>query len=735
MHALPHCSPGAPPWPPRPPPLPLDSDIRRIAASIVAQGEFVTVDAVVGALCASYRVSQLEQLGVSVATVPGLALLWHMERIIATCLSAFMATHGIASLSDFEVEVFDALLSTSTPSLGGTPLSSSDGFSGYQVGPLARHPAVRARWQPAEPSTPLSYQDAAQHLLAFLALQRPHQRLDVDPAAFACHLTDQTGASLYQLGIVLVPAALPRVVHALRQATHALAELEVGATRLALDQAHAQQQEQKEQRQWLQQQPRKRSRQQPPEVADAAASRALEHALASRAPPELATPTEPQIARLLSRCRESLGTSHAPTFAATRAAVEAMATPQPKKRGRRAGKQQPVGSGGGGWLGEGDEESGREHTSGEQLALPRELALLVVTEYLMLHMGKTKWRARKWSHPAPVRAPAVAADASDEDSEDEEGEEDEEDEEEAEEAEEAKEAKVVTTAPPASDAQVAGSRSREEIDTEQREAAVDLEAEVAVGTEVAVEPVPLASSELRTGAVTASEPPCARLPKALPAEANSEEIDIDDVPAGEPPQSESEPCAEVLVQVQSSVRDPASAASVPSRLAVRGGGGSSTVRVAAGSAVSPWHGTLSCLPLDTADRAAVGRWGEALVYNYLLATLPPERAVTWLNRTEETRAPYDLTVCERGKSAHRGGGGTSSSAVSIFIEVKTTRYRDSNVFDLSYFEWEFMSHEPPVRYHIYHVTGAGDPAGAKITIIEDPVQAMKDDSTRLCMAV
>ena len=185
------------------------------------------------------------------------------------------------------------------------------------------------------------------------------------------------------------------------------------------------------------------------------------------------------------------------------------------------------------------------------------------------------------------------------------------------------------------------------------------------------------------------------------------------------------------------MRDPSAAsASVPSRLAVRGGGGGgSTLTVAAGSAVSPWHGTLSCLPLDTADRAAVGRWGEALVYNYLLATLPPERAVTWLNRTEETRAPYDLTICERGKSAHRGGGGTSSSAVSVFIEVKTTRYRESNVFDLSYFEWEFMSHEPPVRYHIYHVTGAGDPAGARITIIEDPVQAMKDESSRLCMAI
>ena len=217
MQPLPHYPPGAPAWPPRPPPLPLDSDSRRISASIVARGEFATLDAVVGALCASYRVSQLEQLGVSVASVPALGLLLHVDRIIATCLSAFMATHGIACLSDFEAEVFDALLSTSTPSLSGTPLAPSGGFSGYQVGPLARHPAVRARWQPAEPFAPLGYQDAAQHLLAFLALQRPHRRLDVDPAAFARHLAEQTGSSLHQLGIVLVPAALPRVVHALRQ--------------------------------------------------------------------------------------------------------------------------------------------------------------------------------------------------------------------------------------------------------------------------------------------------------------------------------------------------------------------------------------------------------------------------------------------------------------------------------------------------------------------------------------
>ena len=513
-------------------------------------------------------------------------------------------------------------------------------------------------------------------------------------------------------------------------------------------------------------------------MANAAASRAPEHSLASRAPPELATPTEPQIARLLSRCREALGTSHAPTFAATRAAVEAMATPKPRRRRSRGSKQQSEGGGaatsgggggdgngdGGGWPGGGDEESGWEHTSGEQLALSREAALLVVTEYLMLHLGKTKWRARKWrhAHPVPARATAVVGGASDEGEavresekgaegeEDEEGSEDEEDEEDEEGGEGEADVSLLTSSRSDGCGEGCTELLEAKVEVKLEQSGQPLETEVTAETKLetaeaaeAAEPVPLASpcvsSELTAGATTtASEPPCARLPEVLLTEVNSEEIDIDDVPTGEPSQSaqSSEPCAEVLVQVQASLRQLSSSATLPSRLAVRGGGlSSSAVSVAAGSAVSPWHGTLRCLPLDTTDRAAVGRWGEALVYNYLLATLPPERAVTWLNRTEETRAPYDLTICERGKSAHRGGGGTRSSGVSVFVEVKTTRYRDSNVFDLSYFEWEFMSHEPPVQYHIYHVTSAGDPAGAKITIIEDPVQAMKDDSTRLCMAV
>ena len=71
----------------------------------------------------------------------------------------------------------------------------------------------------------------------------------------------------------------------------------------------------------------------------------------------------------------------------------------------------------------------------------------------------------------------------------------------------------------------------------------------------------------------------------------------------------------------------------------------------------------------------------------------------------------------------------------MFIEVKTTRYHDNNVFEISFAEWEFMSAEPPVQYHIYRVSGVGGPAGTRLTVIENPRQAVQEGSIRLCMAI
>ena len=74
-------------------------------------------------------------------------------------------------------------------------------------------------------------------------------------------------------------------------------------------------------------------------------------------------------------------------------------------------------------------------------------------------------------------------------------------------------------------------------------------------------------------------------------------------------------------------------------------------------------------------------------------------------------------VCDRG-----------GSGVREFVEVKTSRYYDHNVFDLSYFEWEFLSREPPVQYRIYRVSGAAEAAGPRVSVIHDVLRAVKQGS-------
>lgn len=68
----------------------------------------------------------------------------------------------------------------------------------------------------------------------------------------------------------------------------------------------------------------------------------------------------------------------------------------------------------------------------------------------------------------------------------------------------------------------------------------------------------------------------------------------------------------------------------------------------------------------TANLGSVGRWGEALVYQYLVHTLPSTAEVHWVNETTETLASYDILVKDRG--------------TTTFIDVKSTRFDDKNAF-------------------------------------------------------
>ena len=174
---------------------------------------------------------------------------------------------------------------------------------------------------------------------------------------------------------------------------------------------------------------------------------------------------------------------------------------------------------------------------------------------------------------------------------------------------------------------------------------------------------------------------------------------------------------------------------------------------------TPWVQNSTTNTFNSAlDGRAAGRWGEALVFQYLLATAAPGSKVNWLNLTEESRACYDFIVTAPVRSHHAqlvasrthynqesdnntstsmnhttaGSGGRESTE---YIEVKSTRFADRNVFEISPNEWQFAAADSRVPYHVYRVFSAGDPQRVRLVIIEDIYRKVTEGRLKLCMAV
>lgn len=129
----------------------------------------------------------------------------------------------------------------------------------------------------------------------------------------------------------------------------------------------------------------------------------------------------------------------------------------------------------------------------------------------------------------------------------------------------------------------------------------------------------------------------------------------------------------------------------------------------------------------------VGRLGECLVYQYLKSRLEqtsPSKAayrVQWLNDVEDSRAPYDLVV----------DPATSSGSLSgrIFVEVKSSRYDDNNVFQLTLWEWEFLLQQPAVPYHVYRVFSVLDKRKTRIVVLTNVRRLVEMGRIQLCLSI
>ena len=124
----------------------------------------------------------------------------------------------------------------------------------------------------------------------------------------------------------------------------------------------------------------------------------------------------------------------------------------------------------------------------------------------------------------------------------------------------------------------------------------------------------------------------------------------------------------------------------------------------------------------------VGRWGEALVYQYLLVQYPAA-TVTWVNKDEESMACYDLKIEQPFQ------GSTGKHIITTFVEVKASRFDNLKTFDISVNEWEFACGTPKIHYDIYRVFNAGDPMRVRVQVIRNLHESVKNRSSRLCLAV
>ena len=95
----------------------------------------------------------------------------------------------------------------------------------------------------------------------------------------------------------------------------------------------------------------------------------------------------------------------------------------------------------------------------------------------------------------------------------------------------------------------------------------------------------------------------------------------------------------------------------------------------------------------------------------------------WMNMNGESKISYDLKLMHSSRAHSK----------TIFIEVKSTRYADKNVFYFTPSEWAYAK-QLGDSYHIYRVFNAGT-RDAWIAIVTNPNEKLEQREICLCIAL
>ena len=129
---------------------------------------------------------------------------------------------------------------------------------------------------------------------------------------------------------------------------------------------------------------------------------------------------------------------------------------------------------------------------------------------------------------------------------------------------------------------------------------------------------------------------------------------------------------------------------------------------------------------------STGRWGENLVFNYLLKEKLRSNSyifsVVWVNELKESGRPFDFEVkLYNTDTADR-------SLYTVYIEVKSTLSDKKEVFEISGAEVQFAM-EKHSNFHVYRVYNAGNAEKVRIIKIENLASQIEQNNVRLCLVI
>eukprot|EP00041_Stephanoeca_diplocostata_P016699 m.329947 g.329947 ORF g.329947 m.329947 type:complete len:881 (-) comp20454_c0_seq2:450-3092(-) len=652
-------------------------------------------------------------------------------------------------------------------------------FSDYGLGRLQNHPLVQQLWNLPPRfniSCSPSFMEVSEHLPEFLymragdskhnrgstaaAYQLSSGKVNGDPdssvvsvqdlAQFLCQRYNVQ--HLCQIGILIVEQALPTLVHAFRRVEHATYNVNIKAQKAAL----------------------KKIVNFDADLADEksdrlSASRTTSEAFSGQTRvPALKASSNPLVAQTVEACQQMIDSVWSPSYTKVRAAVQTLhqrhqrasskcangggssasssvADSAPRTNvpvsGRKTKRRRTHGVRNGNLSTtshlEPDKSGGNDDEQDNTHAGVSLDALLATTaEYIMFHIGGSKWRRRKFetatnstaaadSHCAPDDA-SNRSNSDDDDSDDSDSDNSDSDGSDHISQEDSSDNSTRLTERMGSCGATAADGTRRKVaDADEMGGERSTPGALTDGSapgpsvlEAAVDVVPGSTPATLTVARIGGND---RAPLVQTSEASE---------AGSVASATPNPRPQTTVAV--AVHD-AAAVTAPVSMAwrnwkrsdARSGRASLPIAGRALSECMPWRHTIDWYaPLDASNTHAIGRWGEALVYQFL-QSYATDCVVSWVNETAETKAPYDITVTSRS-------GEWSSTR---FIEVKTTRHANHNVFDLSPFEYNFATKSPPVNYDVYRVYNAGSVEGPRISIVENLARQVTEGSVRLCLAV